>query len=47
MSSPAGNLEKGYLINFRQVLVIVLQSRQVSGQVFERGGVGPNLIFTP
>lgn len=35
MSSPAGNLEKRYLINFRQVRVIVLQSRRVNGQVFE------------
>lgn len=43
MSSPAGNLEKRYLINFRQVGVIALQSRRVDGQVFEAG----NLIFTP
>lgn len=35
MSSPPGNLEKRYLINFRQVSVIVLQSRRVNGQVFE------------
>lgn len=35
MSSPPGNLEKRYLINFRQVGVIVLQSRRVNGQVFE------------
>lgn len=55
MSSPAGNLEKRYLINFRQVLVIALQSHPVNGQVFEpvaavravRAVPNPNLIFTP
>lgn len=35
MLSPPGYLEKRYLINFRQVSVIVLQSRRVNGQVFE------------
>lgn len=40
MSSSPGNLEKRYLINFRQVGVIVLQSRRVNGQVFELLVVG-------
>ncbi|GBP72688.1 hypothetical protein EVAR_52165_1 [Eumeta japonica] len=51
ISRSAGNSEKRYLINFRQVGVIVLQSRPRpdarAAPPFESGVGGARLIFTP